>query len=208
MTHDTPHDTTPESDETPLSFVVTITKAQELTGLSIRTIQRRLDAGTLEAVEMAGKRWVRLRQSDLSPGTPHDAIAAARLESDAIEGGLSHDVSRGVPHGLVNDTQPNSLALALDVSGDGAAIIALLSHVARESAQEAVTAVNVAQRGPSASDLAAQVFVTVSEAATLAGVGKSAIERAVKAGALKTYSGLGRGRRVKAEEVLRWAKAL
>lgn len=61
--------------------LVSITEAAQLLGISIRTVQRRLDAGQLEAVMVADKRMVRLT-SDMpgvfdvtqanipSPGTP------------------------------------------------------------------------------------------------------------------------------------------
>ena len=98
--------------------------------------------------------------------------------------------------------------------GDGSkenAFLALLSHVASQSAQETAKAIIEAQRVTSAPDavaLSAQTFVSKDEAARLIGVSRGAIDRAIKAGELVPRSGLARGHRLKVSEIQDWAKAL
>jgi excisionase family DNA binding protein len=192
-THDNQHDTDIEGEAPPRSFVVTITDAHKLTGLSVRTIQRRLDAGTLEALEVAGKRCVRLSESDLSPGVPHDSIEVIPMESGLMSRGVSHDVSAPL-------SSPNSslARVASDATGSESGLQLRLLE-----ALEAIAA-----NGDRGATLGEKLLLTVAEAAVYGGVGKSAIEGAIKSGEIKAHSGLGRGRRVKRADVEKWAAKL
>jgi excisionase family DNA binding protein len=91
--------------DAPAGDIVTITEAARLLGISVRTVQRRLDAGTLEAVEDEGKRLVRL---------PSDATAQAI-------GYTSHDapgMSSGTPHGATGNTTAQATTAASDATRD------------------------------------------------------------------------------------------
>lgn len=61
---------------------------------------------------------------------------------------------------------------------------------------------------PTAADVAAQLMLTVEEAATYAGVGRSAIDAAIRAGDIRVHRGLGRGRRLKRSDVEEWIAKL
>jgi excisionase family DNA binding protein len=51
-------------------------------------------------------------------------------------------------------------------------------------------------------------MLTIDEAAAFAGVGRRAIDAAIKAGNLTAHRGLGQGRRVKRADLERWVGEL
>lgn len=75
------------------SRVVSISEAALLLGLSVRSIQRRLDGGALEAVTIDGKRRVRL-----PPDTPKSAI-----QSDGGAPTVQSDTSRDASVAQISD---------------------------------------------------------------------------------------------------------
>jgi excisionase family DNA binding protein len=86
---------TPEGDTNATGArVLSITAAAQVLGLSVRTVQRRLDAGTLQAVEVEGARRVRLPDDATSNatdratgGTPQgDTVTRQHATGDATEG--------------------------------------------------------------------------------------------------------------------------
>jgi excisionase family DNA binding protein len=100
--------------------VVSITEAARRLDCSVRTVQRRLDAGELEPVEVAGKRCVRL-SSDVPSDAPSDKREAARGTSrDDRKNGTSvegrrqndapHDKSSGTSHDVERDAKRDMTA--------------------------------------------------------------------------------------------------
>jgi excisionase family DNA binding protein len=71
----------------PIEFL-TLAQAAELTGLSIRTIQRHIRSGNLPAAYLGGSRLVRIKREDLDNlFTPTEPTAAGVV--DAIERAVS-----------------------------------------------------------------------------------------------------------------------
>ena len=119
-----------------------------------------------------------------------------------------------LPHNPQNEVTTNndgalSLLSPFPESGqNGAAILAAIADVASKAAVDAIQQHNAQQRHLDVHESAAKLFLTVPEAAQLAGVSKSAIEGAIKAGYIKAHNGLGRGRRIKRADVEKWVAAL
>jgi excisionase family DNA binding protein len=64
----------------------TITEAARILGVSVRTVQRRLDNGKLESFESEGKRFVRLTPDATANATQGDSVTRHDAPSDATEG--------------------------------------------------------------------------------------------------------------------------
>jgi excisionase family DNA binding protein len=75
MTHDAPQGDSRRDS-------ATITEAARLLGVSVRTVQRRLDTGKLESFESEGKRFVRLTPDTTANATQGDSVT----RHDATEG--------------------------------------------------------------------------------------------------------------------------
>lgn len=188
MTPDATHDTPPTDAPRAAAFVVTITEAAKLLQCSVRTVQRRLDAGEWEVVMVAGKRCVRLPADALPDGvTP--VMPSDMLDSDVIN--MSPDATRDTT--LARQPQ----------EGRGAALIAaIVAETLEQSQARAVT-----RQRPTV-DIADRLLLTIEEAATYAGVGQSALEAAIKAGDIPVLGGLGRGRRIKRSDLESYVEGL
>ncbi|HEY0076513.1 MAG TPA: helix-turn-helix domain-containing protein [Abditibacteriaceae bacterium] len=169
-------------------------EAAEFLGVSVRAVERYASAGKLSSRYVRGKtgQVLDFEQADLE-------AFKAQLETPIEKGTTSHATPRQGEAATSDDT--NALA-TLDGSLNGASPLAvqrffeILAGMSDKSRQGATVPVE------------ARLFLTVQEAATLAGVGKSAIESAIKSGYIKAHSGLGRGRRVKRVDVEKWATKL
>lgn len=169
-TSDTTHDATDDTT----AFVVTITEAARLLGQSVRTVQRALDGGKMEAVAVAGKRCVRLRADEVLPGLSPDKNAI-------IDGGAGFDLS-------ANDARL-SRVLSRDTTAGGERDMSTLAALV-----EALTA--RAPQPPGAHEIAAKLLLTLTECQTLTGLSRQALRAAIDAGDLKGRQ-IGRAWRVK-----------
>jgi excisionase family DNA binding protein len=169
------------------AFIVTITEAAPLLGCSIRTVQRRLDAGEFEAVTVAGKRCVRLTADDLPEGVMPD--------------GLALDATRDTEAGNPSGTRANGPALSpLDASlarvtshdrnRDGAALIAaIVSRTLDEADARRAAKLEPVQ-------LASKLLLTLAECSALTGLSRATLRAAIEAGALKARR-IGKAWRIK-----------
>jgi excisionase family DNA binding protein len=82
--------------------------------------------------------------------------------------------------------------------------------VALVAAIVAETLSQQAQQRPAVDAVQASVkmMLTIEEASLLSGIGRSAIDGAIRRGDLKAHRGLGRGRRLKRADLERWAAML
>ena len=88
--------------------VVSITEAAKRLKCSVRTVQRRLDAGTLDAVEIEGQRRVKLSRDNATPNATSNALPnTTTRQNDATSG---HSVARhdakNATFGLKTNTIP------------------------------------------------------------------------------------------------------
>jgi len=180
MTPDASHST----GDNQAAYIVTISEAARLLECSVSTVQRRLEKGELEAVPMAGKRCVRLPADALPAGVQPDASQLI-VDSDALK--LTPDASR------IKSGESTALATVRD--SNGAAIVAAI--VGEALSQQRATAA-----------ISEKFMLTIDEAVQLSGIGRSAINAAIKAGELKAHHGLGRGRRLKRADLEKWAGEL
>lgn len=106
--------------------VVTISDAARVLGVSVRTVQRRLDAGELEAQEVAGKRCVVLSRDTLgvvSPGAssdtkpPPDGVSSDTSTLKPARPSATTDTTRDTS-ALSRDTPKNTTAQQLDAPDD------------------------------------------------------------------------------------------
>ncbi len=177
-------DQTPDSAEDAPVYVVSIKRAAELLEVSEKTIQRRMHAGELEATTVADKRAVKVRADQLPESASIDRT------SDTLDsGGLSVTNDRTGDTGAV-------LATVRDARG-GALVAAIVAEALKQQGQ---------QRPAVA--LEAKFMLTIDEAVTLSGVGRSALDAAIRRGELKAHRGLGRGRRLKRADLEEWTGKL
>jgi excisionase family DNA binding protein len=164
--HGAPGDTT--------AFVVTITEAARLLGQSVRTVQRALDGGKMEAVAVAGKRCVRLRADEVLPGLTPD-------EGAIIDGGAGFDLS-------ANDARL-SRVVSRDTTAGGERDMSTLAALV-----EALTA--LAPQPAGAHEIAAKLLLTLDECRVLTGLSRQALRSAIDGGDLKGRQ-IGRAWRVR-----------
>jgi excisionase family DNA binding protein len=176
-THDAPHDSA--------VFVVTITEAARLLGQSVRTVQRSLDGGKMEAVAVAGKRCVRLRADEVLPGLSPD-------ESAIIDGGAGFDLS-------VNDARL-SRVLSRDTTAGGERDMSTLAALV-----EAFTA--LAPQPPGAHEIAAKLLLTLDECRVLTGLSRQTLRAAIDADELKAKQ-IGRAWRIKRSDLEAYIEGL
>ena len=155
-------------------------EAAKFLGVSVRAVERYASAGRLPS------RYVRGKTGQVLDFDPADVeVLKIELDTPAAKG----------------TTSPENGALA---TLDGPLPVALVQLAHLVAAMNGDKPRQVAPDVP----VEARLFLTIPEAAQLAGVGKSAIEAAIKAGYIKAHSGLGRGRRIKRADVEKWAAAL
>jgi excisionase family DNA binding protein len=192
-THDTQSDTAGDSAPDALFYILSITEAADATGLSVRTIQRKLDKKPKpewEPVRVAGKRCVKVPADALLPGVTPDAT------SDIVES-VSFNVARDVSH----DSEHDSTALArLPQDGRGAALIAAIVRETLNQAEERRAA-------PDASHVAAKLLLTLSECQTLTGLSRAVLREAIETKKLKAKL-IGRSFRIKRPDLEAFVKAL
>jgi excisionase family DNA binding protein len=181
-TDDAAHDTAPVVPGASGPFyVVTITDAARLTGASVRTVQRRLDNGGYEAIERAGKRWVKLPASEINADISEKELASLAIEADTVSGDAPGD-TLNAPHSTLARVVPHA------ATGDSAAIVAaIVAQTVREIE---------AQRSPSAADVAVKLLLTLPECQALTGLSRAVLRDAIESGDLKSKQ-IGRAWRVK-----------
>lgn len=170
-THDAPHDSA--------VFVVTITEAARLLGQSVRTVQRALDGGKMEAVAVAGKRCVRLRADEMLPGLQPD-------ESAMIDDAAAHELS-------VNDARL-SRVLSRDTTAGNERDMSTLAALV-----EALAA-HRAEGKPSAQEIGAKLLLTLAEAQVLTGLSRGVLRDSIDSGELKAKQ-IGRAWRIKRSDL-------
>jgi excisionase family DNA binding protein len=201
MTPDTTRDTTaaaPDAAVEAAAYIVTITEAAKLLELSVRTVQRRLDAGEWEAVTMAGKRCVKLPADALPAGvTPDVSLGMTHDTLSPFDSTLARDVS----HDRQGDSGRDSTALArLPADERGAALIAAIVRETLNQAEERKTA-------PDATQAAAKLLLTLAECQTLTGLSRATLREAIEAKRLKGAL-IGRAWRVRRGDVEDYLKKL
>jgi excisionase family DNA binding protein len=180
------------------AYIVTITEAARLLEVSVRTVQRRLDAGEWEAVTMAGKRCVKLPTDALPPGvTPDVSHGATHDTLSPFDSTLARDVS----HDRQGDSGRDSTALArLPADGRGAALIAAIVRETLNQAEERKAA-------PDAAQCAAKLLLTMAECQTLTGLSRATLRQAIEAKQLKAKL-IGRAWRVKRADLEKYIGGL
>ncbi len=179
------------------------TEAAKLLNIGVRTLERHTSAGrvAVQRVKMARGFALDYEAAELERFKAElEAENAAMVESSPPSPPQSPKGYTGALKATGDQaiaTIARRPATFATEGNNGAAIVAA---IVAQTVREIET-----QRGAT---LGEKLFLTVQEAAQLAGVGKSAIEAAIKAGYIKAHHGLGRGRRVKRADVEKWAKAL
>lgn len=181
--HVAEHVQTPDAEAQP-KYLLTITDAARALGVSVRTVQRRLDAEEYEAATLAGKRCVRLSASDFPDGVPDDVMLDATGDSvdrTALKAtrDATHDSTALVPLREVGGGQMQVLAALLD---------AVAEELARRHADE--------QKKPTAQESAAKLLLNLEEAQVLTGLSRAHLRAAIQSGELQARR-LGRGWKVR-----------
>ena len=193
-TDDTQHDRAEVQPEAETFFIVTITDAAKMLNMSVRTVQRRLDAGEWEAVMMAGKRCVRLPESALPAGVTPDATRAI-LDSGTLN--LSHDAPDDTQR---DNAEHNSAALArVEPHGAAALVAAIVRETLNQTEARAAQKVRV--------DIADKPLLTLTEVQVLTGLSRDVLRAAIDAGELKAGK-IGRAFRVRRSDVQTYLEGL
>jgi excisionase family DNA binding protein len=154
--------------------------AADFLGVSVRAVERYASAGRLPS------RYVR--------GKTGQVLDFEQSDVDAFKIELETPVEKGT-------TSRDTTALATLDGPNPAALVQLAHMVSMMNGDKA-------RQDAATVPVEARLFLTVTEAAQYAGVGKSAIEAAIKAGQINAHSGLGRGRRIKRADVEKWSDTL
>lgn len=178
-TPDTTHDIEPDATRESAAFVVTITEAARRLGLSVRTVQRRLDNGEWQAVTVAGKRCVRLPATelpdDVTPDATHDTTHDIIENSSSALSVNAATLARDTSHDIRHDTTRDSAAL----------MAAIVSHAVAE-----------AKGGPSVQGVACKVLLSLDDCRALTGLSRAILRDAIETKKLKARK-IGRAWRIK-----------
>jgi excisionase family DNA binding protein len=179
--------------------VLTITEAAEALGVSVRTVQRRLDNGELKEVKEYGKRLVRLPADvsrDTTDDTPHDS-SSGPIEAEVLASDVSHDAT--LDSGAYTTDTPRDRTRESTLAIPESNVLALLADVVTQRIREDQAQAK-AQARPSV-PVADKFLLTVAESAELAGLSSGAIRAAIKAGDLPALKGQWRGYRIRRGEL-------
>lgn len=161
-------------------------EAAEFLGVSPRQIERYTKDNRIS---------VRYEKGHAKPTPVYDEGELQRFKE-----ALEQPTHRPAVHRMEGDSR------ALATQSDGA-----MSHLSQLEVLGKLMETITAERPPAAPsivDLAAKFMLTIDEAVTLSGIGRSAINAAIKSGDLKAHHGLGRGRRLKRSDLEKWAAKL
>ncbi len=192
--------------------VFTITDAAKILGCSVRTVQRRLDAGEFEAVHEHGKRLVRLTagvSGDMADNdttgdkraargaTDAETVEAEAISSDAtgdrIGASLDSDaLNYDTPHDMRKPARRDT-ALAIPESN----MLALLADVVtrRIREEQADEQAKRAKEKPAPSEVSHKLLLTLDECSILTGLSRATLRAAIENGALNARV-IGRGFKV------------
>jgi excisionase family DNA binding protein len=197
MTDDATRDSGGDTPDPEPKYLLTITDAARALDVSVRTVQRRLDAGEYEAATLAGKRCVRLSASDFPDDVPEgvtldatgDSVDRTALKSarDAT-GDSGHDSTAIVPFQGMGQVQV--LAALLDAVE--------VERAARRDAERPL---------PTAQECAAKLLLSLDEVQVLTGLSRGVLRDAIATGALAGKK-IGRGWKVRREDVEQFVKEL
>lgn len=167
-------------------------EAAEFLGVSVRAIERYVSAGKLPANYVRGKTGQVL---DFDAGDLERF--KAELEAPVSRGTIEPDKTRqGAPQATTRAatrpgtaTRADSTALARLDGPNAQNALSLLVQAIADNSGKARQAPTVAPEN--------KLMLTIEEAVAFSGIGRSAIDAAIKSGKLTAHSGYGRGRRVK-----------
>lgn len=89
----TQRDTQHDIDVSRVASGVTITAAAQRLGVSVRTVQRRLDSGVLRSIERDGRRLVLLDSGTAQGDTKRDTVTRHATENDATRDTAQDDMT-------------------------------------------------------------------------------------------------------------------
>ncbi len=174
------------------------TQAAEFLGVSVRAVERFSSGGRLPSRYVRGKtgQVLDFEQADLEALKTELETPVARATTGTAES------RQGVPdgEGRQDVSQDTSQALATLGGADSGAMAQFIEALASASFDKGRQTRLVA--------VSDKLMLTVDEAAAFAGVGRRAIDNAIKAGNLTAHRGLGQGRRIKKRAVETWIKKL
>lgn len=183
MTSDTTHDNEPDDEAQP-KYLLTITEAARALEISVRTVQRRLDAGEYEATTVAGKRCVRLSVKDFPDGIPEDVtldVTGDSVDRTALKSARD----------TTGDNQRDSTALVPLRDVGGSQVQALVTLI--DAVDEARTSRRDSEhKKPTAQESAAKLLLNLEEAQVLTGISSAALRASIQNGELKAKK-IGRG---------------
>lgn len=170
------------------------TEAAIFLGVSVRAVERYASGGRLPSRYVRGKtgQVLDFQQSDLE-------ALKTELETPVEKATTGHAEDRqGAPESEVR--QGASKALARLDGANSVALVQFMEALASASFDKGRQAELVA--------ISDKLLLTANEAAAFAGVGRRAIDNAIKAGQLTAHRGLGQGRRIKRADLEAWVKKL
>lgn len=192
MRHDASHDNGNDTTQVTPSYIYTITDAAKALGMSVRTVQRKLDKGEWESVMVAGKRCVKLSAHDLSRVVPPSA---------------THDVSDMTGDVLdtatLNATAETGTAMEPANTAGGAILSVLSGLVSRVEALDG----EAAKPRLTAQEAAAKIVLTLAEAQLLTSYSRDFLRQAITDGTLKAHQ-QGRGFKIRRADLDAFVEAL
>ena len=179
-------------------------EAAEFLGVSVRALERYASAGKVPSRYVRGKtgQVLNFEQADLEAFKRDLETPIAKATTGLAE--PRQDATREIGNDFKTSVdvvrQGSTRALATLDEPSSPTFVQLMQALATASFDKG-------RQGPTVS-VADKIFLTITEAAAYAGVGKRALESAIKAGSLPAHNGLGQGRRVKRADVEDWASKL
>ena len=176
--------------------------AVKFQGCSPRRVERYFSAGKIGRVMVKGTTRLTPDYDEADLRRLKEEIDRPKYQPAVVPHDPGHEgADDGMPTG--GDGATSVLSLLPGAGGALAILADVASKAATDAAVRAVAEIQAqitAQQGP--------VFWTVEEAAEQIGVSVGAVERAIRASVLTPRKRLGRGRRLKTEDVRHWAKNL
>jgi excisionase family DNA binding protein len=185
--------------------VLTITAAADALGVSVRTVQRRLDNGELEEVKEYGKRLVRLPADvshDATDDTPHDSDSAP-IEAEVLASDATHDAT--LDSGAYTTDAPRDRTRESTLAIPESNVLALLADVVTQRIREDQAQAK-AQARPSV-PVADKLLLSLEECQTLTGLSRATLRSAIDDGALKARI-IGRGFKIKRADLDKYISKL
>lgn len=173
-------------------------EAAELLGCSERQIERYVKDGKLSVTMKKGK-------TRPTPDFNENELRELKAE-------LEKPIHKAIVarHEIPTGGDNNDAGLSLLPSEPQLAALRQLFEAMSQKSAAALPEATEKPQKPLASiqDAALKLLLTADEAAAFAGVGRRAIDNAIKAGQLTAHRGLGQGRRIKRADLEAWVKKL